>query len=56
MEANFRCRRFDKLFIKRNGVFGMIEVKDLTKIYGTKHAVDGITFTVNEGEILGSGA
>ena len=31
----------------------MIEVKDLTKIYGTKHAVDGISFTVNEGEILG---
>ncbi len=31
----------------------MIEVKDLTKVYGTKHAVDGISFTVNEGEILG---
>ncbi|MGI5857081.1 MAG: ATP-binding cassette domain-containing protein [Candidatus Merdivicinus sp.] len=31
----------------------MIEVKDLTKIYGSKHAVDGISFTVNEGEILG---
>ena len=31
----------------------MIEVKDLTKVYGNKHAVDGISFTVNEGEILG---
>ena len=31
----------------------MIEVKDLTKAYGNKHAVDGISFTVNEGEILG---
>ena len=31
----------------------MIEVNDLTKVYGNKHAVDGISFTVNEGEILG---
>ena len=31
----------------------MIEVKDLTKAYGNTHAVDGISFTVNEGEILG---
>lgn len=31
----------------------MIEVKDLTKVYGNKHAVDGISFTVNKGEILG---
>lgn len=31
----------------------MIEVKDLTKVYGNKHAVDGISFTVNDGEILG---
>lgn len=31
----------------------MIEVKELVKRYGDKKAVDGITFTVNDGEILG---
>jgi ABC-2 type transport system ATP-binding protein len=31
----------------------MLEIKDLTKIYGTQHAVDNITFTVNKGEIAG---
>ena len=31
----------------------MIEVKDLSKSYGSKLAVDKITFTANEGEILG---
>lgn len=31
----------------------MIEVKELTKHYGDKKAVDGISFTVNDGEILG---
>lgn len=31
----------------------MLEVKDLTKTYGEKHAVDHISFTVNRGEILG---
>ncbi|MBE5816182.1 MAG: ATP-binding cassette domain-containing protein [Clostridiales bacterium] len=31
----------------------MIEVKNLTKIYGQHHAVDGISFKVEEGEILG---
>ena len=31
----------------------MIEIKDLVKLYGTKSAVDGISFTVNEGEIVG---
>lgn len=31
----------------------MIEVQDLTKRYGSKVAVDDISFTVNEGEILG---
>ena len=31
----------------------MIEVKGLVKIYGNKRAVDGITFTVKRGEILG---
>ncbi len=31
----------------------MIEVKNLTKHYGIKKAVDNISFTVNDGEILG---
>ncbi len=31
----------------------MIEVKGLIKTYGNKRAVDGITFTVKRGEILG---
>jgi ABC-2 type transport system ATP-binding protein len=31
----------------------MIEVKGLVKIYGTKRAVDGVSFTVKRGEILG---
>lgn len=31
----------------------MIEVKDLTKNYGGREAVKGISFTVNDGEILG---
>jgi len=31
----------------------MIEVKDLVKTYGSKRAVNGVTFTVRRGEILG---
>lgn len=31
----------------------MIEIKNLTKAYGAKKAVDDISFTVNSGEILG---
>ena len=31
----------------------MIEVKDLTKYYGTKIALDKLSFTVNKGEVLG---
>ena len=31
----------------------MIEVQDLTKSFGEKTAVDGISFSVNKGEILG---
>ena len=31
----------------------MIEIKDLRKSYGNKHAVKGISFEVKEGEILG---
>lgn len=30
-----------------------IEVKDLTKIYGTQRAVDNISFTISQGEIVG---
>ena len=31
----------------------MIEIKDLVKVYGTKKAVYGISFTVEDGEVLG---
>jgi ABC-2 type transport system ATP-binding protein len=31
----------------------MIEVRDLVKSYGSNRAVDGISFTLNEGDILG---
>src|SRR5665647_712068 len=31
----------------------MIEIRNLVKYYGDKKAVDDITFTVNDGEILG---
>lgn len=31
----------------------MIEVKNLTKKYGTKKVLDNVSFTVNDGEILG---
>lgn len=31
----------------------LVEIKNLTKIYGTHKAVDSISFTVKEGEILG---
>lgn len=31
----------------------MIEVTDLTKKFGSKHAVDGLSFTVEKGEVLG---
>jgi len=31
----------------------MIEVKNLTKLYGDFIAVDNISFTVNKGEIVG---
>jgi len=31
----------------------MIKVENLTKIFGTKRAVDGVSFTVGRGEVLG---
>ena len=35
------------------GVMALVEVKNLTKRYGKLTAVDGISFTANEGEVLG---
>ena len=31
----------------------MVEIKDLVKNYGNKNAVDGISFTIKEGEVVG---
>jgi ABC-2 type transport system ATP-binding protein len=31
----------------------MIKVQNLVKVFGTKHAVDGISFSVDRGEVLG---
>jgi ABC-2 type transport system ATP-binding protein len=31
----------------------MIKVQNLSKVFGTKHAVDGISFSVDRGEVLG---
>jgi len=31
----------------------MIKVQNLAKVFGTKHAVDGVSFTVERGEVLG---
>src|SRR5712671_4056729 len=31
----------------------MIKVENLKKLFGTKHAVDGVTFSVERGEVLG---
>src|SRR5437763_2049388 len=31
----------------------MIKVQNLVKIFGTKHAVDGVSFSVERGEVLG---
>ena len=31
----------------------MVEIKGLTKTFGTQNAVDNISFTVGKGEILG---
>ena len=40
----------------KNTLYGgikMIEVKNLTKCYAAHKAIDNISFTVNDGEILG---
>ena len=39
-----------RLFYKTND---MIQVDNLKKVFGTKVAVDGVTFTVKKGEVLG---
>src|SRR5215468_11016857 len=31
----------------------MIKVHNLAKVFGTKHAVDGVSFSVDRGEVLG---
>ena len=31
----------------------MIKVQDLVKVFGSKRAVDGVTFSVEKGEVLG---
>lgn len=31
----------------------MIEVRNLTKVYGRKKAVDDLSFTIEDGEIFG---
>src|SRR6266481_1719803 len=31
----------------------MIKVQNLAKVFGTKHAVDGVSFSVERGEVLG---
>ena len=38
---------------RKGAVIKMIEVKNLVKQYGSKRAVDDISFTINKGEILG---
>ena len=41
------------MIVKKQEVKKMIEVKSLSKRYGSTYAVDDISFTVNDGEILG---
>src|SRR6267154_5305649 len=31
----------------------MIEIRDLTKMYGERKAIDSLTFTVKKGEVVG---
>ena len=40
-------------FAGRRREAGMIQVDHLTKFFGTKRAVDGISFSVQRGEVLG---
>src|SRR2546428_9823071 len=43
----------DPFGLGRNGVGTMIKVHNLAKVFGTKHAVDGVSFSVERGEVLG---
>src|SRR2546428_140646 len=43
----------DPFGLGRNGVGTMIKVQNLAKVFGAKHAVDGVTFSVERGEVLG---
>jgi ABC-2 type transport system ATP-binding protein len=40
-------------FAQTHPIYPMIEVENLTKQFGTKRAVDNLTFTVKQGEVLG---
>ena len=52
--GDFPFRRDRRLGIQqKEAITGMIEVKHLTKQYGDKLAVNDISFTVEDGEILG---
>ena len=46
------CYRFSRESL-RNHFILMIEVESLTKQFGTKRAVDALSFTVKKGEVLG---
>lgn len=43
----------DYPFCSQNGTHIMIRVQNLAKFFGAKHAVDGISFSVERGEVLG---
>src|SRR6202041_2572692 len=45
--------RPDLAYIKRRGLFLMIEVRGLTKRYGAKTAVDDLTFGIEPGKVTG---
>lgn len=53
--VSLRCiyLHFKVLFKILKGEVNMVEVKNLTKIYGNLKAVDNISFTVDSGEVLG---
>ncbi len=46
------CKRLKNRREKEGGIFE-IEVKNVTKRYGKAVAVDNISFTIKEGEIIG---
>jgi len=48
----FSKTRYDESH-KKNGVIILIEVRNLTKVYGQHKAIDQINFTIDDGEIIG---